>query len=328
MVRAQRADLKCQHRHPCLRAVLLQKIGAVAQIDYAAVFKGWAAWSAQVKFENVLISVSLLTFLLAQPAHATKCSHAMVQCSRKDGVETFANLKQMWEERKSVSWIRKNCNITDRIPSGCDWQSGPAQDNDRGQAKGNGSISASNAGSSEVISDKEPAAQPAPANRDAHGKLGPTPAPAREAPIPAAVKETLPDDGIFAQEIAVAAARYKLPPHLIRAVMTVESGGNPLAVSNKNAHGVMQLLPATAQALGVEDINDVGQNILGGARFLRVLANKFEGDLVKVLSGYHAGSMRVMGRDATPFAATDDYVRKVLRTYYQLRDQAAKRGGD
>ena len=281
-----------------------------------------------MKLERYAVLVILLTLFAANTADAAKCSHAMVQCSRKDGVETFANLKQMWEERKSVAWIRKNCNISDRIPSGCDWQSGPAADSDRGQPRGNGSISASNAGSSEVISDKEPAAQPAPVNRDAHGKLGPTPAPVRDAPSAAAAKETLPDDGIFAQEIALAAARYKLPPHLIRAVMTVESGGNPLAVSNKNAHGVMQLLPATAQALGVEDINDVGQNILGGARFLRVLANKFEGDLVKVLSGYHAGSMRVMGRDATPFAATDDYVRKVLRTYYQLRDQAAKRGGE
>jgi soluble lytic murein transglycosylase-like protein len=134
----------------------------------------------------------------------------------------------------------------------------------------------------------------------------------------------LADDGPYASEIAQAASRYRLPPQLVRAVMQVESGSNPLVVSNKGAVGLMQLLPATAAALGVEDIHDPAQNILGGARFLRVLANKFEGDLVKVLSAYHAGSMRVLSRDATPFAATDDYVRKVLKTYYQLRDAALR----
>ncbi len=153
----------------------------------------------------------------------------------------------------------------------------------------------------------EPLYQP-PVNRD-NAKHGPTLAP----------KDPL-DTGIFADEIGAAAQRYKLPPQLIRAVMMTESGGNPLVLSNKGAVGLMQLLPATAREMGVDDIHDVAQNLMGGTRFLRVLANRFDGDLVKVLSAYHAGSTRVLGRDATPFAATDDYVRKVLRLYYQLRD--------
>ena len=134
------------------------------------------------------------------------------------------------------------------------------------------------------------------------------------------------DLGPFSAEIAAAAERYRLPTALLRGVLTVESGGNPLAVSNKGAVGLMQLLPETAKAMGVDDLYDTAQNVMGGARFLRVLANRFDGDLVKVLSAYHAGSTRVLGRDATPFAATDDYVRKVLKIYYQLRDAGERRG--
>ena len=86
------------------------------------------------------------------------------------------------------------------------------------------------------------------------------------------------------------------------------------------------VLAQSAKAMGVDDLYDTAQNVMGGARFLRVLANRFDGDLVKVLSAYHAGSTRVLGRDATPFAATDDYVRKVLKIYYQLRDAGERRG--
>jgi soluble lytic murein transglycosylase-like protein len=141
-------------------------------------------------------------------------------------------------------------------------------------------------------------------------------------PAPAQVPQvTEADTGPFSAAIKRAAERYKLPADLIRAVMKVESGYKPEATSVKGAVGLMQLMPATAAAMGVKDPRDPQQNIMGGARFLRVLANRFRGDLVKVLSAYHAGSTRVKRRGATPFAKTDSYVRKVLGIYYALRDR-------
>ena len=71
--------------------------------------------------------------------------------------------------------------------------------------------------------------------------------------------------------------------------MRVESDFYPEAVSHKGAMGLMQLMPATARAMGVLDPFDPRQNILGGARFLRVLANRFGGDLVLTIAAYNAG---------------------------------------
>lgn len=249
-----------------------------------------------------LIPLSLL--FLAAPAWARPCRDAIFIC---DGVNAN-NLVHLRAEHRNNAWIQKHCDLMSPDPPGCAWT-----ESGRGSSAGSSSTTV-------VLSDVEPTPAAPPASRDPKGRLGPTPPPVREAVPPIA------DDGPFAADLAHAAARYKLPVHLLRAVMQVESGGNPLALSNKGAVGLMQLLPGTAQALGVDDIHDTAQNILGGARFLRILANRFEGDLVKVLSAYHAGSMRVAGRDATPFAATDDYVRKVLRLYYQLRDGAVRKG--
>lgn len=236
------------------------------------------------------------------------------------------NLKQARSLGWSDSQIARKCHVDYSDPPGCSWRGGA------GASGGGATIVLSNSGGYAAPTPIGPTAAPsAPAptvRRDAWGRRSPTPAPVREEVPPAhGDAAALPDDGPWAVEIAQAAARYHLPPQLVRAVMTVESGGNPGVESNKGAVGLMQLLPATAKALGVEDIHDPAQNVMGGARFLRVLANRFDGDLVKVLSAYHAGSMRVASRDATPFAATDDYVRKVLKTYYQLRD-AALRGSE
>jgi hypothetical protein len=231
------------------------------------------------------------------------------------------NLKNFRAGGRSDTWIAKRCEVSYADPPGCSWRGGGSSGGSSGG--GGGTVVLTSGGYSAPSAPSAASGSPAPARRDAWGRRSPTPAPARDGAGdgPGAA---LADDGPYASEIAQAASRYRLPPQLVRAVMQVESGSNPLVVSNKGAVGLMQLLPATAAALGVEDIHDPAQNILGGARFLRVLANKFEGDLVKVLSAYHAGSMRVLSRDATPFAATDDYVRKVLKTYYQLRDAALR----
>jgi hypothetical protein len=120
--------------------------------------------------------------------------------------------------------------------------------------------------------------------------------------------------------IREAALLYVLPQEFIRAVMRVESNFYPEAVSHKGAMGLMQLMPATAASMGVLDPFDVRQNILGGARFLRVLANNFGGDLVLTIAAYNAGegAVRKYG-GIPPYAETRRYVQRVLTHYYAFR---------
>ena len=86
---------------------------------------------------------------------------------------------------------------------------------------------------------------------------------------------------------------------------------------------MMQLMPKTARSMGVNDSFDPRQNIMGGTKLLRVLANRFDGDFVKVLSAYHAGAGAVRKKGGIPFEATEGYVRSVLDHYYTyLGDEA------
>lgn len=123
----------------------------------------------------------------------------------------------------------------------------------------------------------------------------------------------------FLDMVTRAAAHYGLPEALVWAVMKVESGFNPEVVSNKGAQGLMQLMPNTARDLGVTDPFDPEQNIFGGARYLRMLANKFNGDLVLTLSAYHAGGGAVSSAGGIPFEQTAEYVRRVLNAYYAFQ---------
>ena len=120
--------------------------------------------------------------------------------------------------------------------------------------------------------------------------------------------------------IREAALLYVLPEDFIRAVMRVESNFYPECVSHKGAMGLMQLMPATAASMGVLDPFDARQNILGGARFLRVLANHFNGDLVLTIAAYNAGegAVRKYG-GIPPYAETRRYVQRVLGHYYAFR---------
>jgi len=117
--------------------------------------------------------------------------------------------------------------------------------------------------------------------------------------------------------IQAAAEKYGLAPPLLRAVMAVESNFNPGAVSDKGATGLMQLMPATARDMSVDDVLDPGQNIDGGARYLRHLQNQFGNDLEKVLAAYNAGpeAVRRSGGAVPPFRETQAYVKKVLALY-------------
>jgi soluble lytic murein transglycosylase-like protein len=120
----------------------------------------------------------------------------------------------------------------------------------------------------------------------------------------------------FAAAVQRAATYYQLPPELIWAVIKVESDFRDQAVSPVGARGLMQLMPATAEAIGVRDPLDPEQNILGGAYYLRRLANRFAGDLYFTLAAYNAGPTAVLRhRGVPPYPETQNYVRKVL-TYY------------
>ena len=112
-----------------------------------------------------------------------------------------------------------------------------------------------------------------------------------------------------------AARRMGLPPELVESVARVESNFRPDAVSPKGALGVMQLMPATARALEA-DPHDTAQNIDAGARLLRELLIKYDGNVVKALSAYNAGAGAVdRYRGMPPYAETRDYVDKVIRAY-------------
>ena len=105
----------------------------------------------------------------------------------------------------------------------------------------------------------------------------------------------------------------------MKAVIAAESNFDPRATSRAGAQGLMQLMPGTARQMGVNDSFDPLQNIMGGTRLLRVLANKYDGDMVKVLSAYHAGAGNVAKKGGIPFGATEGYVRAVLDHYYRYK---------
>ncbi len=272
----------------------------------------------------IVLPMALVVTAPGAAAAGTPCRDAMFHCQSGN---TFSgvNLRKLFAQKRSVRWVKQHCMMTPNSdePHRCDWKRSlrtgrfaratprPKAPSPSGQAQ---PAAGSQPAPSQPTSPQPSPAQPAP-RRDVRGRYSTTPAPAR---LP---KVSAKDRSPFAAEVAVAAARYKLPANLVRAVMKVESGYNPTVVSHAGAVGLMQLIPETAKAMGVRDLRDPAQNILGGARFLRVLANRFRGDLVKVLSAYHAGSTRVKRRGGTPYAATDSYVRKVLGVYYALQDR-------
>lgn len=124
-----------------------------------------------------------------------------------------------------------------------------------------------------------------------------------------------------------AADRYQLPESLLRAVIHTESNYNSRALSRVGAMGLMQLMPATARSLGVEKPYDPQQNIFGGARYLRLLANRYGGDMVLVLAAYNAGAGNVEKYGGVPpFAETRAYVQSTLRRFYAYERQAQAGG--
>jgi soluble lytic murein transglycosylase-like protein len=117
--------------------------------------------------------------------------------------------------------------------------------------------------------------------------------------------------------VQIAAERHKVDPALIRAVIQHESDWNPNAVSRAGAQGLMQLMPATAEQHGVGDVFDPEQNINAGARHLRILLERYNGDLDKALAAYNAGEGAVRRAGGVPrIRETQNYVAKVTNTYF------------
>jgi soluble lytic murein transglycosylase-like protein len=104
----------------------------------------------------------------------------------------------------------------------------------------------------------------------------------------------------YREHIRDAAVKYQLSEDLLHAVMFVESGYRPTAVSVKGAVGLMQLMPGTAKDMYVRNIWSPRDNIEGGARYLRTLANKYQGDLTKTLAAYNAGPDAVKRAGGVP----------------------------
>lgn len=118
------------------------------------------------------------------------------------------------------------------------------------------------------------------------------------------------------------ASRHQVDPALVKAIIMVESGYNARAISKKGAKGLMQLMPATAQALGVEDIFNPKQNISGGVRYFKQLVTQFDGDVKLALAAYNAGSKNVRQyQGIPPFKATRYYIKKVFKYYEIYKDQ-------
>src|SRR5262249_10393895 len=112
-----------------------------------------------------------------------------------------------------------------------------------------------------------------------------------------------------------AADKYGLPRKLVQSVVKAESGYQTNALSPKGAIGLMQLMPGTAAALGV-DPNDPVQNVDAGARYLRNLLVKYDGNLWNALAAYNAGEGAVSKyQGVPPYAETINYVRKIDTEY-------------
>lgn len=123
------------------------------------------------------------------------------------------------------------------------------------------------------------------------------------------------------------APRFKVDPRLALAIVRTESNFDAAARSPKNALGLMQLIPDTAERFGVRDALDPEQNVRGGLAYLRWLLSQFNGDVALAAAAYNAGEGNVMRyKGVPPFAETQEYVRRILTFYRAPRHAELAKG--
>ena len=124
----------------------------------------------------------------------------------------------------------------------------------------------------------------------------------------------------FSHHVRTFSDARKLDPRFVQAVIAVESNFNPRAVSRKGAAGLMQLMPETARRYGIDDPFDPMQNVSAGTRHLRILLDRYAGDLELTLAAYNAGETAVERHGGVPpYPETQAYVKKVLALYYKSK---------
>jgi soluble lytic murein transglycosylase-like protein len=157
------------------------------------------------------------------------------------------------------------------------------------------------------------------------------PAPIREDPVYDPRRFTVDSRSRYASQIQAAAIANNVESALIRAVISVESGYNPSAVSKAGAVGLMQLMPDTAKRYNVPNRHDPEQNIFGGAQYLRDLLRMFNNNLHLAIAAYNAGEQAVMkyGNQIPPYRETLAYVPRVMSFYkrYSTDNASARESG-
>ena len=170
-----------------------------------------------------------------------------------------------------------------------------------------------------------PAAQNIRAYQDAAGRVVFVNE-AEPGPLRAALTTATPAPHID-RLIEGAAERHQVDPQLIRALVQVESGFNPRAVSSKGAEGLMQLIPATARRFGTRDTFDPQANLDGGVRYLRHLLDLYNGDLELALAAYNAGENAVGRHNGVPpYRETQNYLKKIFALYPTRRSVRPESG--
>jgi hypothetical protein len=162
--------------------------------------------------------------------------------------------------------------------------------------------------------------------REIHIKARPVPG--RVEPAPGKARVTVDSHTRYARQIQAAAKANNIDAALIRAVISVESGYNPSAISKAGAVGLMQLMPETARRYKVADAHDPDQNIRGGARYLRDLLRLFNDDLHLAIAAYNAGEQTIIkyGNRIPPYPETQAYVPRVMKFYTQYSASYAAAG--
>jgi soluble lytic murein transglycosylase-like protein len=122
--------------------------------------------------------------------------------------------------------------------------------------------------------------------------------------------------------IGQASERFGLDPSLLKAVIRAESAFDHRATSNKGAQGLMQLMPETAEAMEVGDPYNPEENIFGGARYLRMLFERFDNNIMLTLAAYNAGPEKVEEYNGVPpFEETKTFIKRVMDYYSQYRSE-------